>query len=190
MIYAALQQELQGPVGAILRAQIERNADMIKSLPLKVARQVNEHILRESLKGTRADDIAEQIKQYFPEASKAKANLIARTEVSKTSTAITQARSETMGINWYVWRTALDGQRVRPSHQKMEGVLVKWTDPPSPEALIGLRASLGHYHSGDCPNCRCYPEPVIDLDLVKWPARVYSGGFIQRMTRKQFERIA
>ncbi|MCM3141669.1 phage minor head protein [Brevibacillus sp. MER 51] len=141
------------------------------------------------MKGTRASDIAEQIKQFFPEATKAKAGLIARTEVSKTSTALTQARCEFIGADWYIWRTSEDA-RVRDSHQLMDDVIVKWNDPPNPEKLDGQKHAFGHYHAGCIFNCRCYSEPVIDMNLINWPAMVYYGGRIQRMTRKQFEKIA
>jgi SPP1 gp7 family putative phage head morphogenesis protein len=180
---------MQGPIGGTVHHQIRRNAVLIQSLPLDVARSVNEHILTESLKGTRASDIALQIKTLFNEKSAAKANLIARTETSKTSTNLMQARSQSMGVDWYVWRTSEDA-RVRDAHKIMDGVLVRWTDPPSPERLDGKNLSSVHYQAGDIFNCRCYPEPIIDLDLISWPALVYYRGSIQRMTRKQFETIA
>lgn len=187
IIYKALQKELQGPVGSAVRYQIQRNAELIKSLPIDIAQSVNELILKESMKGTRASNIAVQIKALFPEKTEAKANLIARTEVSKTSTALTQARSESMGVNCYVWRTSEDA-RVRDSHRLMDGVIVAWNEPPSPEKLDGKK-SVGNYHAGCIWNCRCYPEPIIDLDLISWPAKVYHNGSIQRMSRKQFESI-
>ncbi|MGD8188560.1 phage minor head protein [Brevibacillus ginsengisoli] len=180
---------MRGPIGAAVRQQVARNAEIVKSLPIDVAKQVNEHVFREVMKGTRASEIAQQIKTYFPDASKAKANLIARTEVSKTSTALTQARCEFVGADWYIWCTSEDA-RVRDSHKLMDGVLVKWTDPPSPEKLDGEKRTFGHYHAGEIFNCRCYTEPVIDLDLISWPVKVYYGGRIQRMTRKQFDKIA
>lgn len=189
LIFEAMQEEMRGPIGRSIRLQAERNAAIIKSLPLDVAKQVNEHVLREAMKGTRASEIAEQIKVFFPEASKAKANVIARTEVSKTSTALTQARCEYVGADWYIWRTS-DDARVRDSHKLMDDVIVKWSDPPSPEKLDGAKRAFGHYHAGEIFNCRCYTEPVLDLDQFTWPAKVYYGGRIQRMTRKQFQKIA
>ncbi|QDX92059.1 phage head morphogenesis protein [Brevibacillus laterosporus] len=189
LIFQALQKEMRGPIGAAVRLQAERNAEVIKSLPIDIAKQVNEHVLREAIKGTRSSEIALQIKEFFPEESKAKANLIARTEVSKTSTALTQARCEFVGADWYIWRTSEDS-RVRGSHRLMDGVIVKWNDPPSPEKLDGETRTFGHYHAGEIFNCRCYAEPVIDLNLISWPVKVYYGGRIQRMTRKQFEKIA
>lgn len=188
IVFRALMKQMAGPLGGAVRHEIERNAAIIRTLPLDVARQVNEHILDQTLKGTRASDIADQIQKLFPRTTEAKANLIARTETSKTSTALTQARSELLGIKWYVWRTSEDA-RVRESHQIMDGVIVPWSEPPSPEQLDGER-SLGHYHAGGIFNCRCYAEPIIDLDLIGWPAKVYYRGSIQRMSRKQFEQIA
>jgi SPP1 gp7 family putative phage head morphogenesis protein len=188
MIYQALLQEMNGPIGGAVRHQILRNAEIVKSLPNDIARQVNEHILTEAMKGTRASNMAEQIKAFFPEATKAKAGLIARTETSKTSTALTRARSESFGAGWYVWRSSRDS-RVRDAHRLMDGVLIKWVSPPNPESLKGMKRTFGSYHAGDIFNCRCYPEPVIDLDLITWPAVVHYGGTLRRMTRKQFEAI-
>ncbi|WP_220389001.1 phage head morphogenesis protein [Paenibacillus tyrfis] len=179
---------MQGSINGAVRNQIERNATIIKSIPLDVSKLVTEHILVESMKGVRAIDIAEQIKELFPEKSNARAELIARTETSKTSTALTRARSENLGVDWYVWRTSEDS-RVRDSHALMNGVLIRWSDPPSPEQLDGEKRSYGHYHAGEIFYCRCYGEPVIGLDRIAWPAKVYYGGRIQRMTRKQFESI-
>ena len=70
----------------------------------------------------------------------------------------------------------------------MEGVLVCWNDPPSPEKLINEKF-VGYYHAGEIYNCRCYPQPIVKLNFVKWPAKVYYQGKIQRMSRKQFEEI-
>lgn len=160
MIYEALRKELQGPIGGAVNYQIQRNAELIKSLPLDIAKQVNEHILTEAMKGTRSVNIAEQIKVFFPHESEAKANLIARTETSKTATALTQARCESVGVQWYIWRTSEDS-RVRSSHKIMDGVLVNWNDPPSPEQLSGVGKPYGRYHAGDTFNCRCYAEPIM-----------------------------
>jgi len=188
-IYEALRKELQGPVGEVFALQINRNAEIIKSLPSDIAKQVTNYISNESVKGRRAEDIADDLIAKFPGMTRNKAALIARTETSKTSTALTRARSEDVGLRAYIWRTSEDG-RVRSSHRHMEGVIVFWSDPPAPEALIGVKSSLGKYHAGDAPNCRCYPEPVVNLDYVKWPVKVYHGGAITMMTRVQFERIA
>ena len=198
-IYQALQKELLGGCGARIRELVQENADLISTLPKNIAGDVAAYVDRESMKGRRASDIADEIRRMFPEKTRARAELIARTQVSMTQTNLVQARSEDLGIDWYVWRACGgnngDG-RTRSSHKHMSGVLINWNDPPAPEDLFPLRRvdgtpcnnTLGHYHAGCCPNCRCYPEPVVDLDVLQFPMRVYRNGHIECISRKQFER--
>ena len=188
LIYEALKKEIHSPIiNGSMTYQISRNADLIKTIPNVISGKITTHIAEESLKGRRAIDIFKDIRAMVPHLTDVEAKRIARTEVSKTSTALTQARSENLGLNWYIWRTCED-TRVRKSHDHMEGVLVCWDNPPSPEKLIGKK-HIGYYHAGNIYNCRCYPEPVVTLELISWPCKVYWNGKIQGMSRKQFENI-
>lgn len=200
-IYQSLRRELRGRTGQLLMQQIMRNAEIIKTLPEDIAADVTRYAATESLKGRRASDIALKIAKKFPAQTTARAELIARTEVSKTQMGLLEARCRQFGVGWYVWRasggSSGDG-RTRRSHRGMSGVLVSWDDPPAPEDLFPLigkngkryKNTLGHYHAGCCPNCRCYAEPVIDLDMFNWPMRIYRGGSIGRIRRCEFEKIA
>ncbi len=183
-LHAALSREMLGPSGERVRALVRENAALIKSLPLKVARQVTAEAQRAQEGGKRAEALTGRIRGV----SRARAMLIARTEVSKASTALTQARAEELDLPWYVWRSSED-QRVRPSHRKMDGVLIQWTNPPSPERLIGEKKAPPPYNAGNIWMCRCYAEPLLRLDQVKWPHRTYVNSQIMYLTRSQFERI-
>lgn len=185
-IYLALQQELSGPVGHRVDQLIAQNAMLIRSLPSSVAKLVTERIARRGFSGERA---ASSELSLLRHVARTRARLIARTETSKATTALTQARSEDLGLGWYEWKSSED-ERVRISHRKMDGVLVAWDDPPSPEHLVGQRSNLGHYQAGNAPNCRCYPAPVVNVDYLRWPHRVYTGGRILMMTRVQFLRVS
>ena len=187
-LYRVLMEELDQGIGQVIDNQVISNASLIRTLPNDVAQKVTKNIAEESLKGERARSIEQIIRQETDKHSRASARLIARTEVSKTQSALTQARSEQLDLRWYVWRTALDGDRVRKSHRLMEGVLVNWKDPPAPEELVGEK-SAGHYHAGNIYNCRCYPEPLLDIDDIKWPHKVYRNGQIISMGKRQFEQI-
>jgi SPP1 gp7 family putative phage head morphogenesis protein len=187
-IYEALRAETAaGAAGTAYQRIIRENAQLISTLPLHIAEDVTRYVAAESLKGRRPEDIAAEIQQMFPARSRARAELIARTETSKASSALTEARCEELDIQWYVWRTSKD-QRVRDSHSLMDGVLVAWNDPPSPETLNKERG-YGKYHAGNTFNCRCYPEPLIELHHVTWPHDVYHSGKISKMTRAAFERL-
>lgn len=188
MLYRALLEEMQTGISSSIKNQIMENANLIRTLPTDTAQKVVQNITEEAYKGKRASEIARIIQEETSKHSRASARLIARTEVSKATTALTKARSEDLGLKWYVWRTALDGDRVRKSHRNMEGVLVAWSNPPSPEALVGEH-SVGNYHAGNIWNCRCYPEPLISVDDVTWPHKVYYQGTIRKMGKREFEQL-
>jgi SPP1 gp7 family putative phage head morphogenesis protein len=188
-IYEMLQSELKSPVGDRVRDLVEQNARLITSFPQDIATRANAFVREEAEKGRRASAIADDLMRQFPDMAESRIQLIARTETSKASTALTRARSEELGTVAYVWRSSKDA-RVRRSHRRMDGVIVFWSDPPSPEELDREKRSYGRYHAGDTFNCRCFPVPVLRLDHVKWPARVHVDGEIRRMTRDEFASLA
>lgn len=187
-LYRMLMSEINQGLKSDIEIQIEENASLIKTLPTDVAKKVTKDISDMALKGMRASEIAKVIREQTDKHSRASAKLIARTEVSKTTTALTKARCDNLDLHWYVWRTMEDGDRVRKSHRIMEGVLVNWNEPPSPEALAGEK-SVGNYHAGNIWNCRCYSEPLIEIDDISWPHKVYTNGKIQIMGKMQFKQI-
>lgn len=188
LFYTNLMREVNEGLKLDIESQIRNNAELIRTLPTDVAEKTLFDVEKYVLQGLRASEIAQKIEKYTVQHSRASAKLIARTEVSKTTTALTRARSENLGLRWYVWRTALDGDRVRKSHRNMEGVLVSWNDPPSPERLVGEK-DVGNYHAGNIWNCRCYTEPLLEPDEVRWPHRVYYEGKIQSMAKQKFFEI-
>lgn len=188
-IYAALSREMKGPVGMIVRATVSDQADLITSLPRKVAQQSQAFIAEQQLRGVRAASIAADLRKRLPHMKRAHIDLIARTGVSSSMSAVIEGRASMLGLNWYEWDTSED-LRVRMSHRKMDRTLVCWGEAPAPEALIGVKSRLGHYHAGRCPNCRCLPNPLVMLSEVSWPHKVYTHGALTRMTKPQFVKIA
>lgn len=184
-LYTVLMEELKQGIKKDIDSQVISNAALIKTLPSDTAQKVVRDIEEYALSGLRAEEIEKLIQDKTRQHSRASARLIARTEVSKTTSALTKARSEELGLRWYVWRTMEDGDRVRKSHRIMNDVLVSWNNPPSPELLVKEK-DVGRYHAGNIWNCRCYSEPLIDIDDVKWPHKVYINGSIQKMSKARF----
>jgi len=184
-IYEALQDEMRGPIGIRVRELIAENAKLIRSLPQDVASQVASMIATKAQEGKRVESFEDLVPHVF----RWKMRLIARTETSKASTALTQARSESLGIWYFEWFTSED-ERVRASHRNMQGVICRWDDLPSPEKLIGEKSTLGRYAPGNCPNCRCGPKPLMRYNQVEWPHKVYSHNRIQFVTLAAFRRRA
>ena len=185
-LFKLLEKEMQGATGEAVRRIVQQNAQLISSIPLEAAQRLTDEVTKAQQRGARAGTIAKMMKARFPELVRSRVNLISRTEVSKAASSLTQARAEELDLPCYIWDTSSD-VRVRPSHKNMQGVVCFWNDPPAPEALIGVKSSLGAYNVGNCPNDRCGPLVMLTLDDVQWPARVAHHGAIHQMTRVDFK---
>lgn len=148
----SLRDEIRNaPTGRVMQQRLADQVTLIKSIPLDAAKRVHELTLQGIEDGTRASEISKEI-QRSGEVSESKAKLIARTEVARTASALTEARAMSVGSEGYIWRTSGDSD-VRHSHAAMNGKFVRWDSPPTLDKMTG--------HAGAFPNCRCYPEPVI-----------------------------
>ena len=139
------------PIGQTVAQRIEANTTLIKSLPLEAAMRAGALAHEGLISGMRAEDMAAELASIGG-TTMSRARCIALTEVSKASTALTQARAGSVGSDGYIWRSVRDGA-TRPSHRAMEGKFVSWDSPPTLDGMTG--------HAGEFPYCRCYPEPVI-----------------------------
>lgn len=144
---------LYAPTGQAMKKIMRENVDLITSLPREAAQRVHRLTIEAMSDGTRAADIAREIMRSG-QVTVARAKLIARTETTRTVTAMVEARSVHVGSDGYVWRTAEDSD-VRPLHRRLNGKFIRWNSPPV-AGENGERA-----HAGAIYNCRCYPEPVI-----------------------------
>lgn len=150
----ALSKEIQqAPTGEILKKLMHEQVELITSLPRSAAERVHKLTLAGIAGGARADQLAEEILRTG-KVTRSRAETIARTETSRTATNLTAARATWIGSEFFIWRTAMDGD-VRPLHKKLEGKAFRWDDPPVVD-LSGVRALPGAIW-----NCRCYPEPII-----------------------------
>jgi len=164
----ALRAEIaHAPTGMLNAALMDEQVTLIKSLPLKAAKRIHDLTDSALTTSTRAETIAKDI-LATGRVTEARARLIARTEVSRTAANLTQARAMFAGSEGYVWRTSQDSD-VRPTHQELEGVYVRWDSPPRLSSAPTVEAAslppkgnaMAPYHAGCGPNCRCYPDPVL-----------------------------
>ena len=184
-LYRLIREEMKGPVGARVWELIAENAGYIKTLPEAWAAYANQYAFREALKGRRPEDVEAELRKVIPAHIGKNLKCIARTECAKANAAIVQSRAEWCGIRAYIWRCVTD-ERSRDSHIGMDGILVFYDDPPSPEALFpGSGKPYGKYHAGNTFNCRCYQEPVVDNDFLPDLIRVHDHGEILTMTKAQ-----
>jgi SPP1 gp7 family putative phage head morphogenesis protein len=136
-------------VGAVAVALMTEQVALIKSIPLRAGKRAQKLAQEAYLKGTRADQLAEEIRKTTS-VSESTATLIARTEVARANASFTQARAQAVGAPGYIWRTTMDGAE-RDSHAKMNGKYVEYSKEP--HLIDGTTG-----HAGTFPNCRCYQD--------------------------------
>ncbi|MDR1399405.1 MAG: minor capsid protein [Treponema sp.] len=106
-----------------------KNYDLIKDTLMKqYIAQVNDLTEKAVTSGLSVKQLAKQILSLDDKIKKSKANLIARDQIGKLNGEITQRRMESVGLTMYIWSTSGD-ERVRPSHEMMDGGLCRWSDP-------------------------------------------------------------
>jgi len=151
----ALREEIsKAPTGDVFRSLMDQQVTLITSLPLKAAQQVHELVIegRISTAGRASDLTAEIMK--LGDVTKARANLIGRTETARAASNLVQARAQFVGSTSYIWRSSGDVD-VRPLHKDLDGTAHLWAEPP----VAGERGERSH--PGCIYNCRCFAEPII-----------------------------
>lgn len=122
------------------------NADLITSIETQYLGEVESLALEAVQDGRLVGDLADDIEGRF-DVSENRARLIARDQIGKLNSKMTEARQSELGVTHYIWRTAKD-ERVRgdpggqypkafPSHYDREGVRFAWDDPPSEDEYDG-----------------------------------------------------
>ena len=184
---AALKKDLDGGLNSFYKKKISEHAELISSIPETLREHTATKISGLASGGSSQTSIINELRAYLPHLTESRLQLLARTGTSTTLTAITEARCRRVGLPCYLWRSTRD-TRTRASHNHMKDVLIFWDNPPAPEELIGKK-SEGHYHAAAIYNCRCYPRPVTNMDILEFPIQVYHQGSIRYMTKPQFEKV-
>jgi len=158
-ISAGLKEVIKNtPTGTMQQQFIRDQTHLIKTLPIDAGLKAQEYAQKAMLSGARHETLIADI-QGIGSQTVARARCIARTEVSKQSAALTQARALKIGATHAIWRTSKD-RVVRPSHKSMEGVVYSLTEMP-------LLDDGHRCFPGQIFNCRCTSEiiiPGIDKD--------------------------
>lgn len=142
-------RQAEPKLGAQIDGWRKQNVERVTSL-LEHERDELADILRKG-----ANKTVEALRQDIEErldVSRRKADLLARDQVLTLNAQITEARHKAAGIEEYVWTTAGD-ERVRESHEEVDGETFRWDDPPEIDGEL--------VHPGQPINCRCIPFPVL-----------------------------
>lgn len=154
-----LRKDILGaPVGGVMRALLGEQVGLIQSIPLEAGERVHRLMLRGLENSERAASYVDEI-ENSGNITRSRAVLIARTEVARTASVLTQARAVHAGITHYRWQTSKDAD-VRPGHRAMQGKICEFANPPA----VNENGRIMYHHPGQIWNCRCWAEPLVEYE--------------------------
>ena len=143
-------------VGAVMAKLMAEQTELIAALPMDAAQRVQRLTVQGLIDGEQLGRVIAEIERSG-EVSKAHARMIARTEVSRTASNLTEARAAVAGFPLYRWRATKD-KKTRPNHAAMDGKVCEWANPPQ----IDEGGRLMRFHPGCIWECRCWAEIIIE----------------------------
>lgn len=158
---------------SLLEEWVHENVDLIKTVPHDMLGGMRTVIAEGYEKGLSATEISKGIQERYA-MSKSHAQFIARDQMSKLNSKITQKQHEDAGVTRYQWSTSGDS-RVRPGHDLLDGKIFEYSNPP--EIMEWRDTKNGGYwvntgrrcNPGEDYNCRCIAIPVFDEDTLNLP---------------------
>ena len=91
--------------------------------------------------------------KYAGTGMEQRVSFIVKNETSRYTASCVRESQLQQWHEFYIWTTKND-DRVRPDHQRLEGVICSWYDPPIIDTRTELRG-----HPGEAWNCRCSAAP-------------------------------
>ena len=147
--------QMSRPVQGALRAIVDENVALIRSIPEQYLTQVEGSVMRSVLAGRDLATLTSELRHHHG-VTKKRAELIALQQNNSASGAIQRLKYLDLGIERAIWRHSGAGKEPRPSHvannHKEFSVRDGWFDPRE-EAYI---------RPGQLINCRCYSQPIIE----------------------------
>ena len=148
----------------ILEQWVDQNVSLIKSIPQECLSEMQAITQKGFVDGKTITDISKDIRKAYS-VSRSKALFIARDQMAKLNSEITQYQQRDAGVNRYIWSTSGD-EKVRDSHAALDGKVFSWDAPPVVDKKTGRRA-----HPGEDFQCRCVALPVFDYDDIDLPIK-------------------
>lgn len=186
---AAVSFELLNPI--IARHLKELAADHIEGLVDETTRQALRDELVEGVKaGEGIDLLADRVHEIFAEAEGYRAERIARTEVLRSSNFASTAAYEISGVVPEREWVSTPDDRVRETHDKMDGQRVAIDEPFTLPDGGGSAMYPGDFGLAEEDiNCRCTTAPIIQ-DPGEEPADEEAAARLRDAITKTADRVA
>ena len=129
----------------------------VREYALKILKDLNACIVKNATAYDGRTDKLKDCVRLYRSISKRHANNLAVQYTAILVAKYIKERAKSLGSTTYIWNTKLDN-RVRHSHERLEGQTFNWDDPPIVDLNTGRRANPGEDY-----NCRCSAKIVLNL---------------------------
>lgn len=150
-------RSIPAPATEMLKASITENVALIRSIPEQYFLDVQGAVMRNIQRGDGTAGVLREIERVGGVATR-RAELIARDQVSKATSALNAARMKGLGVRKFEWIHSGGGKEPRKLHQRMSGNVYSLDDPPVIDERTGERGLPGFL-----VNCRCVMRPVLEF---------------------------
>lgn len=141
-----------------VQAGVAENVGLIRSISSRYLDQVQGAVMRSITTGRGLQDLVPEIAKQG-EIAERRARNIALDQTRKAYNTVNRVRMEALGVRKFEWLHSGGGAHPRKEHQRMDGKIYSFDDPPVIDPRTGERG-----FPGQAPNCRCRMLPVIEFD--------------------------
>lgn len=147
---------MSAKVSEVVGASVAQNVGLIKNIPSSYFDQIKGAVMRSIQSGGHGTkEIFDEINSYGV-VTKQRASQIARDQTSKATTAVNNARMQSLGIKKFEWMHTSRAKHPRQLHQSYDGQIFCLSEPPIIDEQTGERGL-----PGQLINCGCRMIPVI-----------------------------
>lgn len=148
--------QLSRPIQGALRAIVNENVSLIRSIPEQYLTQVEGSVMRSVLAGRDLKSLTDEL-QHHHGVARRRAEFISLDQNNKASGAIERLKYLELGIERAVWRHSGGGKEPRVQHVEM--------DHKEYDVTEGMwdRIEKKYVRPGELIRCRCYSNPIISM---------------------------
>jgi SPP1 gp7 family putative phage head morphogenesis protein len=143
-----------GSVKRLTEVFVERNVELIKSVPADYVERIGNRVSKALQEGQRVETLAKSLEETF-NLPRWKTELIARDQTGKFYGELNREQQTAIGVKEYVWETMRD-ERVRDTHADLDGETFSWDEPPV------TNEAGDENHPGEDYQCRCTASGLLD----------------------------
>lgn len=147
-----------------ISAALSENVALIKSIGSRYLDQVQGAVMRSITTGRGLQDLVPEIQKQGQIAER-RARNIALDQTRKAYNTVNRVRMQALGVQKFEWLHSGGGAHPRKDHERMDGKIYSFDDPPVIDPRTGERG-----FPGQAPNCRCRMLPVIEFEGEEAPA--------------------